>query len=309
MDTPTFDVAIVGGGAAGLSAALVLGRARRRVVVVDAGEPRNAAARHMHGFISRDGTPPAELLVLARSEAVAYGVAFVPGRVAAVEPAFAVHVVRGRSLHARRLLIATGATDKLPEIAGARERWGRDFLHCPYCHGWEVRDQPLGVIGTGNGSVDYAHLLRQWTDDLVYFTHTHEIDGAERAQLEARGIGVVDGEVRELIVEDDRLAGVALGDDRVVRRSALFIRPDMRPRLDGLVADLGLDVDELGFVRVDSTGRTTANGVWAAGNVANPRAQVVTAAGEGSAAAIAINADLVLEDRDVESTEQERNIR
>jgi thioredoxin reductase len=296
MDAAAYDVAIIGGGAAGLSGALVLGRARRRVVVIDAGSPRNAPAAHMHGFLSRDGMPPAELLELARHEASRYGVELVSGEVVSVEPGFSIQLGGGDTIEARRLLLATGATDELPELPGVRERWGRDFLHCPYCHGWEVRDQPLGVLATGPGSVDYAQLIRQWSDDVVYFAHTHELATGEREQLGARSIHVVDGEVQQLVVEEESLSGVALADGHIIPRAALFIRPNMRPRLSGLVEKLGCELDDLGFLRVDSVGLTTAPGVWAAGNVANPRAQVITAAGEGSAAAIAINADLVQED-------------
>jgi len=296
MEKAKYDVAVIGGGAAGLSAALVLGRARRRVVVIDAGSPRNAPAQHMHGFLSRDGMPPAELLQCARQEAGGYGVEFVADEVHSVETGFSIRLNNGEVVEARRLLLATGATDELPEIPGVRERWGLDFLHCPYCHGWEVRGLPLGVLATGSGSVDYAHLIRQWSDDLVYFVHTDELADSEREQLEARGIRVVDGEVEQLVVDEDNLSGVALADGRVVPRAALFIRPNMRPRLGGLMENLESEVDELGFLRVDSAGRTATPGVWAAGNVANPRAQVITAAGEGSAAAIAINADLVQED-------------
>jgi thioredoxin reductase len=293
MKTGTYDVIVIGGGAAGLSAALVLGRARRRVVVIDSGEPRNAPAAHMHGYLSRDGMSPADLLQRGREEAGSYGVEVVSGLVVSVDPGFSVRLGGGESMEARRLLLATGATDVLPRIPGALERWGRDFLHCPYCHGWEVRDQPLGVLSTGAGSAEHAHLLRQWSGDVVFFTHTYKLPEVEREQLEARGIRVVDGEVQLLVVERDSLTGVALEDGRVIGRKALFIRPYMRPRGGDLLEQIGCDVDDLGFVRVDSGGRTSVAGVWAAGNVANPRAQVITAAGEGSAAAIAINADLV----------------
>lgn len=295
MDEPRYDVAVIGGGAAGLSAALVLGRARRRVAVIDAGTPRNAPATHMQGFLSRDGMPPADLLKAGREEAVRYGVEFSSDSVTTAEPGFDLTLASGESLQARRLLIATGATDELPDIPMLVDRWGRDFLHCPYCHGWEVRDRPLAVLGTGPASVEHAHLIRQWSDDLIFLAHTYDIADEEREQLEARGIRVIEGEVRQLVVEDDRLRGVVLGDGRVVERDALFIRPKMHARLNGLDG-LGCEVDDLGFVAVDGTGRTSAPGVWAAGNVGNPRAQVITAAGEGSAAAISINADLVDED-------------
>jgi thioredoxin reductase len=139
MKTETHDVAIIGGGAAGLSAALVLARARRRVVVIDAGRPRNAPAERMHGFISRDGTPPADLLAAARAEVRRYGVEIVDDRVVDAEPGFALRLACGRTLKAGRVLLtSSGAVDELPDIHGAREQWGRDFLHCPYCHGWEV---------------------------------------------------------------------------------------------------------------------------------------------------------------------------
>jgi thioredoxin reductase len=296
MDRARYDVIVIGGGAAGLSAALVLGRARRRVAVVDGGTPRNAPAAHMHGFLSRDGMSPADLVAVGRDEAASYGVEFISGHVVSIQPGFSLTLADGERLEARRLLVATGATDELPPIPGLRERWGKDFLHCPYCHGWEVRDQPLGVLGTSTGSVEHAHLIRQWSDDVIFFTHTHDLTAADREQLEARGIRVVDGEVRGLVVEDDRLRGVVLGDGRTVERDALFVRPELRPRLNGLLEHVGCETDDLGFLRVDTAGRTSVAGVWAAGNAANPRAQVITAAGEGSAAAISINADLVDED-------------
>jgi thioredoxin reductase len=292
----SYDVVIVGGGAAGLSAALVLGRARRRVAVIDAGAPRNAPAAHMQGFLSRDGMPPAELLATGRAEVSGYGVELVDGAVAGVDSGFVVRLADGRVLEARRILIATGVTDEVPEIPGVRERWGRDLLHCPYCHGYEVRDEPLGVLGTHAASVDHAQLVRQWSDDVVFFAHTYEPTASQRAELDARGIRVVDGEVAQLVVEDDRLTGVGLADGRVVARTAVFVRPVNVPHADGLVVGLGCEIDAAGFPIVDRTGRTSTPGVWAAGNAADPRAQVITSAGQGSAAAIAINAELVQED-------------
>jgi thioredoxin reductase len=314
MGDERYDVAVVGGGAAGLSAALVLGRARRRVAVVDAGTPRNAPATHMHGFLSRDGMPPGDLLAAGRAEARRYGVELVDDRVVELTGGFTLRLAGGRSLRARRLLLATGAVDELPDIPGARERWGRDFLHCPYCHGWEVRDQPLGVLGSGPASVEHAHLLREWSDDIVFFAHTYPVGDAERAVLAARGVEVVDGPVARFSVVRDRLQAVELEDGRVVPRAAVFVRPALRPRDERLLGSLGCELDEGGFVRVDPTGRTSVPGIWAAGNVCNPRAQVITAAGEGSAAAITLNADLVEQDvRDatalVKNTQQHDRLR
>jgi thioredoxin reductase len=296
MESPSYDVVVVGGGAAGLNAALVLGRARRRVAVVDAGAPRNAPAAHMQGFLSRDGMSPADLLAAGRVEVTGYGVELVEDQVVGIEDGFMVRLADSRELKARRILVATGVRDELPEIPGVRERWGRDLLHCPYCHGWEVRDQPLGVLGTQPGSVQHAQVIRQWSDDVAFFVHTYDLTSAEGVQLEARGVRIVRGEVARLVVEDDRLTGVGLTDGRVIARTAVFIRPRNVPHADGLLAGLRCAVDEAGFVIVDATGRTSTAGVWAAGNVVDPRAQVITAAGAGSAAAIAINADLVQED-------------
>ena len=296
-----YDVVVIGGGAAGLSAALVLARAQRSVAVVDAGEPRNGPAQHLQGFLSRDGLPPAELLRLGRAEVTGYGADIVAGRVddvrrtAHAAPGFDVRLADGTVLRARRVLVATGLRDVLPDIPGLRERWGRDLLHCPYCHGYEVREQPLGVIGATPEAVMHAHLVRQWSPDVVLFTHTDDLTADDREALVARAIGVVDGPVARLVVEDDKVTGVELVDGRVVPRTAVFVRPRLVPDNDVLTG-LGCAIDDNGWVVSDATGRTSVPGVWVAGNVSNPRAQVITAAGEGSSAAIAINADLVDED-------------
>jgi thioredoxin reductase len=296
MEDQPYDVVIVGGGAAGLSAALVLGRARRRVAVIDAGAPRNAPAAHMQGFLSRDGMPPTELLAAGRAEVTGYGVDIVEDKVLGIEAGFTVGLANGETLTARRVLVTTGVSDELPDIPGVPERWGRDLLHCPYCHGWEVRDQSVGVLGTNPGAVLHAQLVRQWSDDVIYFAHTHDPSPKDQAELDARGITVVRGEVARLIVENDHLSGVELADGQIVPRTAVFIRPINLPHPDGLLAALGCDLDPAGFAIVDATGKTSTDGVWAAGNVVDPRAQVITSAGAGSAAAIAINADLVQED-------------
>jgi thioredoxin reductase len=294
-----YDVAVIGGGAAGLSAALVLSRARRTVAVVDAGMPRNAPAAHMYGYLSRDGLAPAELVAAGRREATGYGGDIVPGTAIDLVPdgrgGFLVLVDDGSPISARRLLVTTGLRDELPDIPGLRDRWARDVLHCPYCHGHEVRDRPLGVIGGTQGAVRYAQIVRQWTDDLVYFTPPDILTAADRAGMLARTIEVVEGRVERLVVDDDQLRGVQLAGGRVVPVDALFVPPRFVAN-DQMLVRLGCDTDSAGWVVVDPTGRTSVAGVWAAGNVVDPRAQVITAAGAGSAAAIALNADLVDED-------------
>jgi len=295
----TVDVAIIGGGAAGLSAALVLTRARRNVVVIDAGQPRNAPAAHMQGFLSRDGMPPSELVAAGRSEVESYGGRLledeVTGLVRSPNGLFGLLLGSGHAVRARRLLVTTGLTDQLPDIPGIAERWGKDLLHCPYCHGYEVRDQPLGVLGGTPGAVAHAQLIRQWSHDVVFFAHTTELTDDEREGLTARAIGIVEGPIAELVVENDELTGVLMTDGRYVPRTAVFVRPELLGNND-FVHGLGGQTDRAGWPLVDPSGKTTVEGVWAAGNAANARAQVITAAGEGSAAAIAINNDLTDED-------------
>ncbi|MBD0689039.1 NAD(P)/FAD-dependent oxidoreductase [Streptomyces sp. CBMA123] len=293
-----YDVVVVGAGAAGLNAALVLGRARRRVAVVDAGEPRNAPAAHLQGFLSRDGMPPAALLAVGRAEVTRYGVDLIDGRVEDAGPTelgFVVHLAGGPVLHARRLVVATGLRDGLPELPGLAERWGRDVLHCPYCHGWEVRDRPLGVLGTAPGAVGQALLLRQWSADVVLLAHTLAPTDTERERLAARGVRVVEGRIVRLVADDGRLRGVELDNGQVVTRDAVFVVPQPMPR-DALLFGLDCARDDNGWVTTDRTGRTSVPGVWAVGNVADPRAQVVSAAGMGAAAAFALNHDLLDEE-------------
>lgn len=289
------DVLVIGGGAAGLNAALTLSRARRRVLMVDSGEPRNAPAEKVHGFVSRDGTPPAELLRTGRAEVQRYGGRIVQDEVRAVRrygDGFAADLA-DRTVEARRVIVATGARDELPDVPGMRDRWARDVLHCPYCHGWEVRDQALGVVGWQPGAVHQALLVRQWSDDVAFFAEVLDDEG--RAKLTARGVRIVDGAVSGLVVKDDRLTGVRLADGTVVARSALFVATRLVPN-DALLTDLGCERDDNGWVRVDQSGLTSVPGVWAAGNVVDFAAQVVNAAAAGAKAALAVNMDLIEED-------------
>jgi thioredoxin reductase len=290
-----FDVVVIGGGPAGLNAALVLARAQRSVAVIDAGAPRNAPAAHMHGFISRDGTSPRDLLVAGRAEVSGYGGALIDDTVVGIDPGFTVRLATGTELRARQLIVATGLRDEVPDIPGVRERWGRDLLHCPYCHGYEVRDQPLGVLGGTAEAVQHALLIRQWSADVVLFPHTDSVTPNDRELLNARGVQVVEGEVARLVVDDDQLRGIELVTGAAIPRAAVFVRPRFIPNTELLTA-LGCGLDESGWVIHDAAGRTDVPGVWVAGNAADPRAQVITAAGQGSATAIAVNAELVSQD-------------
>jgi thioredoxin reductase len=317
-DTPTptpsgdYEVLVVGGGAAGLSAGLVLGRARRRTLVVDAGEPRNAPAAHMQGYLSRDGMPPAELLAVGREEIARYGtVELVRDRVVELTRdgedgdgaplGFTAVLAGGRTVRARRVVVATGLKDELPPVPGVAERWGRDVIHCPYCHGWEVRDEAFGVLATSPMSVHQALLVSHWSKDTTLFLHTvteADLSDDDLRRLAAAGVDVVPGGVAELVVEDDRITGVRLADGTVHARSVVFVAPRMVPRT-GLLEKLGAELRETPMGScpvVDETGRTTVPGVWAAGNATLVAQQVINAASTGYTAAAAVNNELVFED-------------
>ncbi|MFI8195781.1 NAD(P)/FAD-dependent oxidoreductase [Streptomyces sp. NPDC085942] len=311
MKQRRYDVVIVGGGAAGLSGALALGRARRSVLVIDAGEPRNAPASHVHNYLGRESTPPGELLAIGRSEAAGYGAEIVAGRVASAErlpdagaQGFRVVTEDGRSVEARRLLVTTGLVDELPPVPGLAERWGREVLHCPYCHGHEVADRPIGVLATGPLAVHQALMWRQWSDDVTLFLHTGpEPSEEEYEELAARGVAVVDGEVAGLEIADDRFTGVRLASGRVVPREALVVQARFTAR-SAVLESLGLKpvAQEMAgtvlgtYVPTDPTGATEVPGVWAAGNVTRLTEQVIGAAAAGLMAAAAVNGDLITED-------------
>jgi thioredoxin reductase len=299
---PIHDVAIVGAGAAGLSAAVALARSRRSVIVVDAGEPRNAPAAGAHNVLGREGVPPHELLAAGRREAAAYGAQVHPGRVVTARrraEGFELALADGGTVHARRLLLATGLVDELPDVPGVREFWGRSVLHCPYCHGWEVRGQRIGVLGTSELSIHQTLLFRQLSDDVTLFLHTMpEPDEQAWEQLAALDVQVVRGTVRELRDTDNRLQAVVLDDGHTFAVDAVTVAPrfvaqaDLYEQLGGTVTDH----PHGRFLETDPTGRTPIPGVWAAGNVSNLAAMVSVAAGAGVMAGAALNADLVAED-------------
>jgi thioredoxin reductase len=298
------DVVVIGGGAAGLSGALTLARARRSVLVIDAGEQRNRPASGVHGFLTRDGVAPGELVALGRAEVERYGGSVLDGRVASVggnEGAFTVTLEDGRSLQARRLLVTTGLVDALPAVRGLPELWGTDVLHCPYCHGYEVRDEPIGVLRTDPRGVNLAQLFRQWSADVTLFLHTGPRPTDEETEgLAARGIPVVEGEVVAVETEGGRLRGVRLASGEVVPRRRLAVSTTLVARAE-LLAGVGLTATEhpngVGRrIEADGTGRTSVPGVWVAGNVTDVMAWAVSAASAGVMAAAAINHDLVAED-------------
>ncbi|MCW2756910.1 MAG: Thioredoxin reductase [Nocardioidaceae bacterium] len=303
------DVIVIGGGPAGLAGATTLARARRRVVVVDAGQPRNAKADGVHSYLSRDGTAPGDLLAVGREELASYGGTLVPGTATtarALDDGFDVTLADGSTLTARRLLVTTGAVDELPDVPGLAEQWGSGVVHCPYCHGWEVRDQRIAVLATNLAAVMHAGLLwSQWSDDVTVLLHEQQAPAAEQAALlEARGVRVLAGRVERVVsAEDGRLVGVDVDGSRV-DCSALVVPSFVRASssvLDALGVvpqDFAMAGTVVGtYVAVDAmTGATSVPGVYAAGNITSPAAQVISSAAAGVMAAAQINMALVMAD-------------
>ncbi len=304
MDTTRYDVVIVGGGAAGLSAATTLGRALRSVLVIDSGTPRNAPAAAVHGFLSRDGVNPRDLLAAGRSEVLSYGATVIDGEAVSAlrtPDGFDVILGDGRRFSGRRLLVTTGLTDELPPVDGLREQWGKGVVHCPYCHGWEIRGQRIGVLGTGPLSVHQALSFRQWSPEITLFLNDAvEPTDEEWDKLAARSVRVVDGAVASVEAADGVLTGVTLREGSSFDVQALAVGTRMEAR-SALLESLGLSSQPHPsgagrFIETDAMGATAVRGVYAAGNVSNLMAQVITAAAEGVMAGAGINTDLIEEE-------------
>ncbi|PZF55567.1 thioredoxin reductase [Curtobacterium sp. MCSS17_008] len=308
-----FDVIVIGGSAAGLSAALILGRSRRSVLVVDAGDPRNAVAEGAHNYLGREGVAPAELTRVGREEVTAYGVEVTAGRVVAasatdgdgVDPVgFSVTLDSGVVVTSRRLVVATGAVDVLPDVPGLAEQWGRGVVHCPFCHGWEVRDGRIGVLVTTPNGAHHAQMFRALSDRVTAFiTDPALVDDTALACFRARGIEVVDGPVARVLSSDGVLTGIELGSGQVVPLDALAAASTAEPRV-GFLEALGLQAEDVvvngfrfgGGLTVDAVGQTGVRGVYAAGNVTSPMATVIASAAAGTQAGAAVHGDLVQAD-------------
>jgi thioredoxin reductase len=298
-------VAVVGGGAAGLSAAVALARFGQPVLVIDDAAPRNAPAGHVHNYLTRDGTPPAEIYRLGRAEVQRYGGQVTQGTVRAVRGSAGDFTVDlgDRSVAARRVIVAAGGTDELPAVPGLAQRWGRDVLHCPFCHGYEVRGQRIGVLATGPAAVHQAKLFRLLSPQVTVLAHTAPPGPQDTADLARRGIGVRPGTVTAVLSPGDRLAGVRLEHGTQVDLDALVVAPVVHARA-GFLAPLGLHPapvlagENVLATRIEAGpgGATKVPGVWVAGNVGDPMAQVVSSASAGLAAAAAVIADLISED-------------
>ncbi len=286
------DVLVVGGSAAGLAAAVQIGRQARAVIVVDAGEPRNAPAAHMHGYLGRDGSPPAALLADGRAEVRRYGGEVLDGRVDRVsrddDGSFRAELVGGHAVVARRVLVATGLVDDLPDIEGVADEWGRSVIHCPFCHGYEVRDRTVVQIVTHPMGLHPTSLFRQLTADLTVVVHDDvDVDDDRLVALREGGVAVRRARVHRVLARPGGgVASVELADGTSLPAEAVVIGPRFRARVEPF-ADLGLrstpHPSGLGdVVETDATGATSIPGVHAAGNVTDPSHQVLHAAADGT---------------------------
>ena len=303
MSEKTYDVVVIGGGAAGLSGAMALGRSKRSVLVIDAREPRNAPAAHAHNYLGREGVSPLELLATGRAEVKRYGVEVLADRVVGLSgeaDAFLVTTEGGRTYGARRVLVTGGVVDELPDVPGLAERWGVDVLHCPYCHGWEVRDRAIAVLATTPMAGHHAMLFRQLSDDVVVVVHDGvELPDEEVEKLGAIGVRFADGTPQEVVTDGDTLVGLRLADGSVLERDAIVVATKPHVRADFL-GPLGIEPAPFemagavlgSVIAVEPTGATAVPGVFAAGNATDIAMTLMASAAHGNRVGAWINAEL-----------------
>ncbi len=294
------DAIIIGGSFAGLSAATYIARGRRSVCIVDAGSPRNRFAAHSHGFLTHDGDEPGSILATARTQVAAYPTTkFVEGKAisAAKEgDGFTIKLATGEVLEGRRLLLAFGISDELPAIPGLADRWGSSVLHCPYCHGYELSGQRLGVLSVSPNSVHQAMLIAEWGPTTFYLNGGPEPDATELASLRERGVAIEPAPVKALHGDGRGLSSIELVDGRTSQINALYLGP--RTRLNSDIAQqLGCELEDAPFgsvIKTDALKQTTVTGVFAAGDITRPAHNITWACADGVTAGVAIHRSLIL---------------
>jgi thioredoxin reductase len=295
-----FDVAIIGGGPAGLSAALILGRCRRKVVVFDDESPRNQQAQATHGFFTRDGMPPGELLRVGRAELAPYAVRLIDAHVEGVvscDASFAIQAADQPTVVARKLLLATGMRDRMPELPGFAECWGSGVYQCPYCHGWEVRDRALGAYGVGPKVFDLGLALLTWSRDVSVFTDNRfPVTPADTERAKRNGVTVHTEAIERLIVNERRLTGVRMRSGTFVKCEAMFVQAGQEQR-STFAAELGCELTAENAVKTYHNERTSVPGVFVAGDASVELQSIAVSVAEGYKAAVAIHLELCKEAR------------
>ncbi|MFB5760433.1 NAD(P)/FAD-dependent oxidoreductase [Paenibacillus medicaginis] len=299
MEKQLLDVAIIGGGPAGLNAALVLGRARKNVAVIDEGRPRNAVTREAHGFLTRDGISPGEFRRIAKEQISAYpSVSLVEDTavsIAGEDGQFQITTAQGTTFASKKLLFAVGMKDRPLDIPGLKEVYGQSAFVCPYCDGWELRDQPLVIINKGADIMHFAPLISGWTNNFIFCTNgPDELTDAQREELQRHQVPMFDSPIRHIDSEDGIVQQVVLEDGTNIPCRGIFFKPDLVPGSD-LPRAIGCDMTEAGIVVVDEFCKTTVPGVYSAGDAASRFNQAIAAASTGSLAAAMINNELNME--------------
>jgi thioredoxin reductase len=299
MEKQQLDVAIIGGGPAGLNAALVLGRARKQVAVIDEGRPRNAVTREAHGFLTRDGISPADFRRIAKEEIIAYpNVSFVADKavsIAGVDGQFQIVTAEGISFETKKLLFAVGMKDRPLDIPGLVEAYGKSAFVCPYCDGWELRDESLVVINKGEELLHFAPIISGWTDRFTICTNgPDELTEDQREELRRHQVPVYDSPIRSINSNDGIVHQVVLQDGTIIPCRGIFFKPELIPGSD-LPQSIGCDITEAGMVVVDDFGKTSVPGVYSAGDVASKMYQAIAAASMGALTAAAMNNELNME--------------
>lgn len=298
--TDLYHVIIVGGGPAGLSAALLLGRCRRKVLVIDAGNPRNARSHAMHGFLSRDGTHPGEFLKMAREEVKRYGVKLHEGTVMCSnrqENGFEVQLLDESKYYCRKLLLATGVVDRLPNLENIEDFYGRSVHHCPYCDGWEHSDEPIAVYGKGKGGTSLALTMRTWSRDILLCTDGNpKLSAADKLRLSREAIEVNIKPIRRLTGSGGKLASIVFEDGTEVPRRAMFFSTGNVQR-SALPEGCGCALTPKGAIKTSRGQKSTVSGIWVCGDAAEDTQYVIVAAAEGAKAAMAINREIQNEDQ------------
>ncbi|PAU76110.1 NAD(P)/FAD-dependent oxidoreductase [Halomonas salipaludis] len=294
----TLDAVIIGGSYAGMAAGLQLARARRQVLVVDAGEPRNRFAAHSHGFLSQDGTPPAEIAADARGQLMEYPtVEWRSGRVTSITGEaedFTVGLADGGTFQARRIILAAGVTDELPDIPGVAEQWGTRVFHCPYCHGYELGQAAIGVLASSELAMHHALMLPDWGTTTLFLNAAFEPTADQLAQLDVRGTRIERGLVSRLQAGRGEGVEVVLSDGRQVPLAGLFVAP--RLRLSPLVAEVGCELEETpmgNLVKTDAMQATSIPGIFACGDIARAAGSVTFAVADGAMAGLSVHRSLM----------------
>lgn len=293
------DVIIVGGGPAGLSAGLILGRFRRSVLICDSGQPRNAKASGIHGLLTREGIPPREFLEIARAELGAYATVEIQDReivdIKQVNEAFEVYFQNGQSAKSRKLLFASGVKDALPSIEGLAQLFGKSVFHCPYCHGWEARDKAIAILANEHLALHFAELLYSLSKNIIICTNGDSlISPADHAHILEQGIEIIETPIERLDYQDNLMRGLVFADGSYVKRDVAFVSTKVEQH-SLLPVQLGCELTEHGHVLIDLMGKTSVAGVYAAGDLVNRQQQVLFAMAAGASSAAAINTELASE--------------